>query len=489
MGWASFLGGLAADAARDYVNKRGIDGVMEDASNIASGVKNFFSDSSSSVSWDDITSHVSELVKEGQYVQALEDFDQYYREYEDGVADVYYYYWRSQILMEYLDSSIGNDDFADINEALNEAISNCREFRNPEINQNLEEIANRQKAAIDFNLSLKQWEKMMSDFNALLDNNKPQDALELLEYHYKTEENGAYDFFYYEKKYLATVIFISNEKNYTSTFHAKAYETLKECYENMKDVENPSEGQIESIKSCKEWMQDVFKVKVQYKCNEYIELDDYSSAEKLVINEFKYAYPQEYRNAISRIKSLYLISLVDKKETSIDKIDKALKEAENALSDATVNEESEETKRTRLETVSPRISRGQEYLEALKSSKCNVPYTQNKASEFETERNEAEYLEELKACFEDGVITDRERRLLNRLRKSLGISDTRASELEAMCNPNILSVEEQEYADEVNACLEDDGEITPKERRLLDRLAKSLGISPDRANQIENLMK
>lgn len=103
-------------------------------------------------------------------------------------------------------------------------------------------------------------------------------------------------------------------------------------------------------------------------------------------------------------------------------------------------------------------------------------------------KNETEYLEELKACYEDGVITDKERRLLDRLRKSLGISETRAAELEAMCNPNTLSAEEQEYADEVKACLDDDSVITDKERRLLNRLAKSLSISSERATQIEDII-
>lgn len=98
---------------------------------------------------------------------------------------------------------------------------------------------------------------------------------------------------------------------------------------------------------------------------------------------------------------------------------------------------------------------------------------------------ENEYIAELKNCYEDGVITDKERRLLDRLRKSLGISEARATELEAICNPNILTSEEQEYADEVKACLEDDGVITAKERRLLERLAKSLGISADRVAEIE----
>lgn len=43
---------------------------------------------------------------------------------------------------------------------------------------------------------------------------------------------------------------------------------------------------------------------------------------------------------------------------------------------------------------------------------------------------EKEYQEELKVCLEDGTISDRERRLLDRLRKSLGISEERAKAIE-----------------------------------------------------------
>ena len=45
---------------------------------------------------------------------------------------------------------------------------------------------------------------------------------------------------------------------------------------------------------------------------------------------------------------------------------------------------------------------------------------------------EQEYLEELKDILKDGRISDRERRLLDRLRKSLGISEARGRDLEKM---------------------------------------------------------
>ena len=98
------------------------------------------------------------------------------------------------------------------------------------------------------------------------------------------------------------------------------------------------------------------------------------------------------------------------------------------------------------------------------------------------------YLEEYKACLEaGGEISTREHRLLNRIRESLGISEKRAKELEIFLSIPKLTDAEKEYLDEYKACLEEDGEITAKERRLLNRIRESLGISEERVNEIEKL--
>lgn len=99
--------------------------------------------------------------------------------------------------------------------------------------------------------------------------------------------------------------------------------------------------------------------------------------------------------------------------------------------------------------------------------------------------DEKEYLEEVKACLEeDSEISPKERRLLNRLRERLGISEKRAEELEASLQSIQLTDDEKEYLEEYKACLEE-GEISPKERRLLDRLRDKLGIPEERAKEIE----
>lgn len=100
--------------------------------------------------------------------------------------------------------------------------------------------------------------------------------------------------------------------------------------------------------------------------------------------------------------------------------------------------------------------------------------------------DEKEYVEEVKACLEvDSEISPKERRLLNRLRERLGISEERATELETSLQSIQLTDEEKEYLEEYKACLEE-GEISSKERRLLDRLRDKLGISEERAKEIEN---
>ena len=99
---------------------------------------------------------------------------------------------------------------------------------------------------------------------------------------------------------------------------------------------------------------------------------------------------------------------------------------------------------------------------------------------------EKEYLEEVKFTLEDGVIGPRERKTLERMRIKLGISEARAAEIEASISAPQLSDAEKEYLEEVNA-MKEDGEIGVRERKTLERVRMRLGISEDRAKEIEQL--
>ena len=147
----------------------------------------------------------------------------------------------------------------------------------------------------------------------------------------------------------------------------------------------------------------------------------------------------------------------------------------------------EDDDKTQEEFLNGRIPEQIEELKQLRRGKeSSMPSTSSTTSSTSTSMTseEQEYLEEIRTCLEDdGEITSKERRLLDRLRKSLGITEARAKELEASLND--MSDEEKEYQEELKACLED-GTISDRERRLLNRLRMSLGISEERAKVIED---
>ena len=101
--------------------------------------------------------------------------------------------------------------------------------------------------------------------------------------------------------------------------------------------------------------------------------------------------------------------------------------------------------------------------------------------------NEKEYIDNIREFLDDDAeITPRERKMLDRIRQKLGISEERAKELEASLTKPQLTEDEQEYFDMYREYAEK-GEITEKERRRLDKFAAAMGISGNRAKEIENL--
>ena len=103
-------------------------------------------------------------------------------------------------------------------------------------------------------------------------------------------------------------------------------------------------------------------------------------------------------------------------------------------------------------------------------------------------KDDEEYLEEVKFMLEDdGLIDDKERSILERFRERKKISKERAIELEKnLLSFGDLSEDEKEYLEEFQEIL-NDGEITEKERRILSRMANRLGISETRAKELEKL--
>jgi len=100
----------------------------------------------------------------------------------------------------------------------------------------------------------------------------------------------------------------------------------------------------------------------------------------------------------------------------------------------------------------------------------------------ELSEEEQEYMECVREAVEDdGAIDERERRFLERFRKTTSLSEERARELEAMvCRADDGERKYREFVRELLA----DG-ITAKERKQLERFRKQLNISEDCAARIE----
>ena len=104
-----------------------------------------------------------------------------------------------------------------------------------------------------------------------------------------------------------------------------------------------------------------------------------------------------------------------------------------------------------------------------------------------TNEAEQEYLDNIREFLEDDAeITPRERKMLDRIRQKLGISEGRAQELEASLAKPQLTEDEQEYLDMYHEYAEK-GELTEKERRRLDKFAAAMGITAERVKEIEKV--
>lgn len=125
-------------------------------------------------------------------------------------------------------------------------------------------------------------------------------------------------------------------------------------------------------------------------------------------------------------------------------------------------------------------------LQRLETNEKKKSYpTGGTATEILSEK-EKNYFESIKEFLEDDEsISPRERKILDRLRMSLGISETRASEIESMLTTKITN-EEQEYLDMFREYAGEGG-LSEKYRRRLNLFASALGLSNERIQILEKM--
>lgn len=133
-------------------------------------------------------------------------------------------------------------------------------------------------------------------------------------------------------------------------------------------------------------------------------------------------------------------------------------------------------------------------LQDFEDDNVNAPNGQAVAQIAQTQKSELSeddlaYKEEVEFCLEDAFEIDaHSRKFLERKRQKLGLSETRAQEIEDMVKASLVSFtdEEKEYMEALDDVIED-GVIPNNVRRLLERERKSLGISEERAKELEKI--
>lgn len=101
--------------------------------------------------------------------------------------------------------------------------------------------------------------------------------------------------------------------------------------------------------------------------------------------------------------------------------------------------------------------------------------------------NEKCFIKAIQSSISDGIISESDRTLLSILKTQLGISDQRASELEKIHTAPKLTAEEQKYFDACKGAMQN-GLIPDSSRQLLNMIRDMSGISEQRGIEIEKMI-
>lgn len=424
MGWEKFLL-VAGQIGADYLNKKGIDGAMEDANKIKEGVQKLFMSKNKHASeeddeiylddWNQTLENIKSNVVSGNFENAYSELQGFYDRHNEG-QDFWYNYW-STLIGERLWESLWLENVIDdekrvvklskdinslqseIEEALNDLLTSADGEEENEAAQQLSDYFQNQVAQQEQTLFHNEvWTKI----DRLLDPHKIVSGSKYFDYTNAANRLASQLYSYDEHNSIDYARDLS--KVYDAMLHAALQDDtlLSDVKIHFKDVKYKIDSLDSTLRN--------------------IETDDGEEKEEA-------------------------IKLANKMNSLLGKVTEKINQPEP-------------------------------------ESKSSIDITTAKQKETVNNKNENDYLEEVRACLEDdGEISQRERRLLNRLRDSLNITEQRALELETTLSTQ-LSDDEKEYIEAFKESIVD-GKISQRERRLLDKLRKSMGISEERAKELE----
>ena len=184
-----------------------------------------------------------------------------------------------------------------------------------------------------------------------------------------------------------------------------------------------------------------------------------------------FLYQVLWTGAIIGICYLIFFAAIKKKEGELSRLINVVKDKIKSFS--LIGNKFEVKRRAAKENTEAFLLAGQ-------TQAANVP-----ASD-EIAKKDREYMDMFKEYVSDGDISERDRKMLDKLRASLGISEDRARELEASCSEPQLNEKEREYL-EIYQEYAADEKISERDRKMLETIRDKMGISEERAKELESL--
>ena len=434
MGFWDIAGEFAKEFGKGYVKERGVKGTLEDISELFSSDDDDDEEKEFDEQvWSDTVDEINSCIEDELYDDAIETLVNYYEEYEDGEPDFYYYYYYAQILTDaYTKMASDDPEIKDAEKKISDILTEAYYLKPTgdtkkmlvELNDVFTEEKKRKKREVE------EFGKLMSEIEDDKKSGRYSLAREKLNRFYSADRTK--DFIYYYQRYL--IAKESCKPGLGSKIVGEIQSEINECLKGMKLFEN--DDNREYIEDAEKMYDTIKVVYIRNLVEDFIASAKYEEARRLILSTLADKISEKNR-LMSRVDSLELVHEVDAGRVTCERLESLILSAEQSYNAAMETEKDIQLKSKILDAVLPRIHRGKSLLVQLKSAPratgeiAAEKGSLNVASEMKFTDEESQYLEEVKACLaDDGVITDRERRLLDRLRKSLGISESRAAELE-----------------------------------------------------------
>lgn len=479
MGFWKEVGNLAKGFAEDYVSERGVKGTLDDLSNLGSKLfgsnnsNNYINSNNINEEWNKTRNEISSNLDNDKYPQAYDLLNSFYESYNLN-KDLEYYYITYWTIIRWLESrnTDGYDESMLISIAEN-AIASASDFScDSDQKRDIREADSRLQAIIKSKQELDAWNAMYEKYEKYLEEGMYNKAHDVLEKHYNKYEK---DYFYYRDKLKIWDLKLVENNNtiIDSNTESKIENLIKTGIE--KAFDDNSKSWIENLKQDILYRILVSKLDSLTQNGEFDEADNLVEMYRGIKGLSAYFYRSSKRLVIQR--KWRATSVTD---PNCAELEKEVLNSFDVWRRVCKTDYEKESLENCFNEVYPTIKAEKEV--ELKTVKSD--------SNSQLSISETEYLAEYKECVgEDGEITEKERRLLDKLANSLGISIERVKELENLSSKTALSDTEREYLDEYKECISEDGQISDKERRLLDKFAQSLGLDNETIKRLENSVK